>query len=295
MKTPGNIIYEITPLSDKDCFYIADRRKTAFTYPIHHHAEYELNFIENAPGVKRMVGDSTEVIGPYDLVLITGKELEHTWQQHQCSSGNIREITIQFSGDLFPEKLLRKNQFETIRHMFEAARSGISFPLPTIMKVYSLLDTLSNEQSGFTAVIQFMNLLHELSLCPDPKILSSSSFARTEITSDSRRIRKVQHYIATHYKEEIRLREIAGIAGMTPISFSRFFKLHTGRTLSDYIIDIRLGIAARLLADTHMNISEIVYECGFNNLSNFNRLFLKKKQYTPKLFRETYRKKKIIV
>lgn len=70
---------EITPLSERDCFYIADRRKTEFTYPIHCHAEYELNFTEHASGVRRVVGDSAEVIGDYDLVLITGKELEHVW------------------------------------------------------------------------------------------------------------------------------------------------------------------------------------------------------------------------
>lgn len=77
---------EITPLSERDCFYIADRRKTEFTYPIHCHAEYELNFTEHASGVRRVVGDSAEVIGDYDLVLITGKELEHVWEQHVCGS-----------------------------------------------------------------------------------------------------------------------------------------------------------------------------------------------------------------
>ena len=87
---------EITPLSERDCFYIADRHKTEFTYPIHCHAEYELNFTEHASGVRRVVGDSAEIIGDYDLVLITGKELEHVWEQHECVSKDIREITIQF-------------------------------------------------------------------------------------------------------------------------------------------------------------------------------------------------------
>ena len=77
MENPNYIMREITPLSERDCFYIADRRKTEFTYPIHCHAEYELNFTEHASGVRRVVGDSAEVIGDYDLVLITGKELEN--------------------------------------------------------------------------------------------------------------------------------------------------------------------------------------------------------------------------
>ncbi len=77
MTTPlsNQIIREITPLSDKDCFYIAERYKTEFTYPIHNHSEFELNFTEKAAGVRRIVGDSSEVIGDYDLVLITGKRL----------------------------------------------------------------------------------------------------------------------------------------------------------------------------------------------------------------------------
>lgn len=98
---PNQIIREITPLSDKDCFYIAERYKTEFTYPIHNHSEFELNFTEKAAGVRRVVGDSSEVIGDYDLVLITGKDLEHVWEQNECRSKEIREITIQFSSDLF--------------------------------------------------------------------------------------------------------------------------------------------------------------------------------------------------
>ena len=97
---PNQIIREITPLSDKDCFYIAERYKTEFTYPIHNHSEFELNFTEKAAGVRRVVGDSSEVIGDYDLVLITGKDLEHVWEQNECRSKEIREITIQFSSDL---------------------------------------------------------------------------------------------------------------------------------------------------------------------------------------------------
>lgn len=108
------IIREITPLSDKDCFYIAERYKTEFTYPIHNHAEFELNFCEKAAGVRRIVGDSAEVIGDYDLVLITGQDLEHVWEQNECNSKEIREITIQFSPDLFSKNFINKNQFDSI-------------------------------------------------------------------------------------------------------------------------------------------------------------------------------------
>jgi AraC-like DNA-binding protein len=291
----NGIIREITPLSEKDCFYIADRHKTEFTYPLHSHTEYELNFCENVAGERRVVGDSTEILGDYDLVLITGKDLEHVWEQHDCQSKDIREITIQFGPDLFGN-LLRKNQFDSIRQMLDKAQVGLCFPQKAILSVYHDLNELSSERKGFFALIKFMRILYELSLYQDEsRQLSSSSFAKINIHSDSRRVEKVKEYINEHYREEIRLNQLASIVGMQPVSFSRFFKLRTGRNLSDYIIDLRLGYASRLLVDSTMSIAEICYECGFNNLSNFNRIFKKNKKCSPKEFRENYRKSKALI
>lgn len=291
----GHIIHEITPLSDKDCFYIADRRKSEFTYPLHSHSEFEINYIEKAEGVRRIVGDSVEVIGKYDLTLIAGEELEHVWEQHECTSKDIREITIQFSSNLFFGSFLHKNQFDSIQKMLNNAQGGINFPMETIMKVYPMLDTLSTERAGFYAVMKFLTILYELSLCDRYRILSSSSFAHIDESSDSRRVRKVYDYINTHYRETIRLEELADVVGMAPVALSRFFKLRSGKTISDYIIDVRLGHASRLLVDTTNSVAEICYECGFNNLSNFNRIFRKRKGGSPKEFRENYRKKKLII
>ena len=292
---PHHIITEITPLSDKDCFYIADRLKSEFTYPIHSHSEFELNYVENAKGVRRIIGDSVEVIGDYDLTLVAGDKLEHVWEQYQCTSRNIREITIQFSSELFFGNLLNKNQFDSIRKMFENAKQGVSFPMEAIMKIYPQLDTLASETNGFYAVIKFMTILYELSMSDNSRILSSSSFANIDDSSDSRRISKVHDYINIHFKEPIRLEDLASIAGMSSVSFIRFIKLRTGKTITDYLIEIRLGYASRLLVDTTNSISEICYECGFNNLSNFNRIFKKKKDCSPKEFRENYRKTKQII
>ncbi len=293
--TIGYIIREITPLSEKDCFYIADRRKTEFTYPLHHHSEYELNYIENAEGVRRIVGDSVEIIGNYDLTLITGEELEHVWEQYHCNSDNIREITLQFSSILLSDSFIKKNQFDSIRRMFEKAKKGISFPMEAIMKVYPLLDTLSSEKEGFYAVMKFLSILYELSLFDNVHPLASSSFANTDDSTDSRRVLKIYEYVNAHYKETIRLKDLADLIGMTPVSLSRFFKFRSGKTVSEYIIDIRLGYAARLLVDTTNSVTEICYDCGFNNLSHFNRIFKKKKGCTPKEFRENFRKTKVII
>ena len=143
--------------------------------------------------------------------------------------------------------------------------------------------------------MQFLSILYELSKCEGAKPLASSSFAKIAVEDDSRRILKVKNYISKNYMDEVRLPQLADIAGMSPSAFSRFFKLHTGRNLTDYIIDIRLGAASRMLVDTTNSISEICFECGFNNLSNFNRIFKKKKGCSPSSFRENYHKTRIVV
>lgn len=290
----SRLIREITPLSDKDCFYIVDRYKKEFTYPIHCHEECELNFTSSSEGVKRIVGDSVEVIGEYDLVLITGKQLEHVWEQHECTSKNIREITIQFSPSLLSETMLDKNQFNTIRKMIKDAECGIVFSLSDIMKVYSQLDNLSQETDGFYAVLHLLGILYELSKC-EYRQLSSSAYAKINNHSDFERILKIQDHIQKNYEKQISLTELSELANMAPSAFSRFFKLHTGKNVTDFIIDYRLGVAARFLVDTPKQIAEICYDCGFNNLSNFNRIFLKKKGCSPKEFRKLYSKKKIVI
>lgn len=265
------------------------------TYPIHNHEVFELNFVEHAPGVRRIVGDSNEIIGEYDMVLITSPDLEHVWEQNTCTSDNIREVTVQFYFDLSEDGFLSHNPFNSMRKMMQEARKGLSFPLDAIMQVYHLIDTLSSVKDGFYAVTQFMTILYELSKCDGARTLATSSYAKVEAESDSRRILKVKNYINKNYMDEIRLATMADIAGMSPSAFSRFFKLHTGRNLSEYIIDLRLGYASRMLVDTSKSIAEISFACGFNNLSNFNRIFKKKKNCSPSEFRENYHKTRIIV
>lgn len=291
----SKVIHEISPLMGKDVLYIADRRKKEFTYPIHNHSVYELNFVEHASGVRRIVGDSNEVIGEYDLVLITSPDLEHVWEQNTCNSENIREITIQFDINFDETSIFQRNPFSSMKRMMLEARKGLCFPMDAIMKVYQQLDTLSNIKDGFYAFMQFLTILYELSRCDGARTLATSSYAKVEVASDSRRVLKVKNYINQHYRDEIRLNDVASLAGMSASAFSRFFKLHTGRNLSDYIIDMRLGYASRMLVDSTHSIAEIGYSCGFNNLSNFNRIFKKKKGCSPSEFRENYHKTRIIV
>ena len=283
---------------DTDALYIADRHKSEFSYPVHNHDVFELNFVENAAGVKRIVGDSNEVIGDYDLVLITNPTLEHAWEQHECRSNDIREITIQFNfgaGITEADYFFGKTPFESIRHMMKEAQKGMAFPMSSIMKVYERLSGLSQITDRFTALMEFLNILHTLSLCTGARTLATTSYAKVNIEDDSRRILRVKKYISDNYMYELRLKSLADLANMSESAFCRFFKLHTGRRLSDYIIDIRLGYATRLLIDTTETIAEISFKCGYNNMSNFNRIFKRKKGCSPTEFRNSHHKLKVIV
>ena len=183
------VLTEVIPLSEKDCFYMMDRDKEAFSYPLHKHEEMELNFVENCDGARRIVGDSIEVLGRYDLVLV-GSGLEHTWDQYDCQSHSIHEITIQFPSDLLGEQFLAKNQLSSLRAMFENAKRGIAFELPAIMELYGKLTHITNAQPGFYRVLSLLEILYELSLQTDYHLLASKSFANVKNTPESTRVRR---------------------------------------------------------------------------------------------------------
>ena len=290
------VLREITPLGEHDFMYVADRHKKEFDYPIHCHDIMELNFVENAAGARRVVGDSSEVIGDCDLVLITSSDLEHVWEQHECKSDDIHEVTVQFYIHFEDEHTpFRTNPYKSIYQMMMRAKRGLAFRMSAIMTIYPRLVKLATIDDKFLMAHELIYILHELSKFDDAYELSSSTFAKVDVSSESRRVLKVKDFINTPINDELRLEQLANLVSMTPTAFSRFFKLRTGKTLSEYIVDIRLGHAARLLLDTSDSVSEICWDCGFNTLSNFNRLFRKRKGCSPTEFREKYCKTKVIV
>jgi len=291
----SNVFREVTPLSTEDCFVIFNRTKSEFSYPVHVHPEYELNFIEHAKGAHRIVGDSIEEIDDLELCLIGNESLEHAWMNFHCESREIHEITIQFHKDLFLESLLNKKQFHSVSVMFENAKKGMLFSRPVIEKVKDRLDMLNKGQNGFYSVLELLTILYELSMDENSRILCSSSYNKQDDSSESRRIQKVITFLNHNYQKEIRLLDVANYVNMSEVSFSRFMKKRTGKNYIEYLNDLRLGIASRHLVDSSKTISEISYECGFNNLSNFNRLFKKRKGFTPKEFRENYSKMRIMI
>ena len=288
---------EVSPLSSKDCFILIERQKTNFNFPIHIHPECELNFIENAKGAQRIVGDSIEEIDEEELVLVTNPHLEHAWKDYRNVSKNIHEITIQFHPDLLTDTFLNKNQMISIRQLFRHAERGVAFSRESIAKVRPLLKTLTCENDSFYSLIKLLIILHELSIDKGMRELSTGQFAANIMHqhSSDESLGRVMDYLSRHYSEVIRLSEVAEMVNMSESSFCRFFKQHTSKSFIDFLTDIRLGAASRALIDSSLSIAEIGYDCGFNNLSNFNRIFKKKKGVTPSEFRDNYRKNKTII
>ena len=282
------IFNEITHLEPLDVFYVGERHKTYFDYPAHCHEEFEINFVENAAGVVRTIGDSRETIGNLDLVLMTGSKLSHVWEQATCPEHDMYEITIHIAPDTFHGALIDKRALASIRRMLDRAQRGLAFPEAAIQIVREDIINLAHSTDSFASVIRLLNLLYRLSLVKDARELSSSSFVDAEEGNEDERVRQVKDFIAKNYMHDIRLQELADIVCMSAESFSRFFHHRTGRTPNRYIIDYRLGIAACLLLTTQLSVSEIGFSCGFNTLSHFNRLFRESKGCTPSEFRERF-------
>ncbi|HEY8783272.1 MAG TPA: AraC family transcriptional regulator [Mucilaginibacter sp.] len=281
-----NVIREITPLNTGDCFTVSSRIKKDFDFPLHYHEEYELNLILNAKGAKRVVGDGVGVIDDMELVFI-GPNIYHAWFTHQCTNQVIKEVTIQFHKDLFDETFLRRNQVSFLKNMFNNAQRGILFSQETTAAIAERILNL-NQKSRFDAVLELLSILHSLSLSSNIQLLSDPGFSGESFHFKSRRIEKVFEYMYNNYDKHITLAEVARIANMPQVSFSRFIKKRTGKTFIESLNEIRLGHASRMLIDTNDTIAGIAYKCGFNNISNFNRTFKRKKLCIPREFRETY-------
>lgn len=289
----SNLIIEIPPLGESDSYYLQERHKPSFNYPLHKHDCYELNFVENCRGARRIVGDSIEVLGDYDLTLV-GCNLEHVWEQHECTTREIHEITIQMPKDFFPESTLNRRIMLPIKEMLKDSKLGIAFEMKSIMKVYDRLMEISKSEPTFHTMSVMNEIFYDLA-AGDYHTLSSSHYSHAELPVTSRRIQRIKDYIDAHYTQEIRMDTLSELINMTPNALSRFFKQHTNRSVSDYINDVRMGHAALLLLNSTMTVVEIGYKCGFNTISNFNRTFKSRKGCTPTEFRASYKKNTMVL
>ena len=282
----STVYREITPLTQGDCFTLFQRINKTFDFPLHNHDEFELNFLTNARGVKRIVGDHTECTDYYDLVLV-GSNLPHGWFDPARQCQQAREITIQFHWNLFDETFLKRNQLSFIRTLLERSAKGVLFSQETAERIRPRLEAI-NQKHGFDSVLELMSILHDLSTSRDMRTLSNTGFTGEQINYNSRRIEKSFNFMNENFDRVITLADVAKIVNMNEVAFCRFIKKRTGKTFIESLNEIRLGQASRLLIETTHTIAEVSYRCGFNNLSYFNRIFRNKNGCTPSEFRTSY-------
>jgi len=290
---PGSgIITELPPIAEDESFYIVARDKRGFDYPVHRHDMYELNFIKGCRGCMRVVGDSFEELGDYDLVFLDGR-LPHGWLQHKCREGRIREITLQFPRELFGDYMLNHGPFAPLKALLANSSNGVKYGEDTIKRVEVLLEELVRTEGYFPRFRKFLDVIEAVSYNRDYRFLVRSPFPADIDSGEVSRIAMIYDYIRDNFRNEIHLSELAGMVGMTPQAFARFFKLRTGRTAGDFIMETRVAEACRQLYYTDKTVSEICFLCGFRNVSHFCRSFRKYRSLSPSAFREYYRNDKI--
>ena len=280
---PGAYIQrEITPISKDDLFVVLDYDNAKFGYPVHYHSDYELNLIIGASG-ERIVGNTIQSFGESELVLI-GPNLPHKWDTEVELN---RTVTIQFHNNLFDAEILSRRLFAPIRDMLNRSSRGIEFSAETVTILKDKILDLTHRQ-GFDMALHFFAILYELAVSRDQRLLADPHYNPHEIAfeTSSRRINRICEYVGDNYSEQITLHDISSMVGMSESGFSHFFKKKTQRNFIDYLNEIRIGHATQMLLETTNSISEICFACGFTSISNFIKVFKRKKGETPSDYRQ---------
>jgi AraC-like DNA-binding protein len=268
------------------------REMPYFTYPWHFHNEYELLYVIDGFGTS-YVADSIKPFQSGDLALLGGN-LPHFWKSDESyykedNQKNVKYIVIQFPNDFFQDLISKYPEFRLIGDLFERASQGIRF-LPGFVSSVSKRIIKISKTSGVDRVVLLLQLLQELANTEEYILLAGEIYHAGNLEMGSDRLTKVLHYINTKYQHKIVLEEVAEMAHMHPSAFCRFFKEKTGKSLLEYVNDMRISYACKLIIENRRSISQICFESGFNNLSNFNRTFKRQTGFTPTSYYEEFQR-----
>ena len=247
----------------------------------HYHPEYELTFIVKGKG-RRLVGDSYQYFESGDLVLI-GPELPHTWVSDSGLKGNCEAVVIQFSVE-FIERFTALDELSGIRKMLTLSNQGISINENKSASLKEVLKGLPYK-SGIEKVTHLLHILDTLSRVK-MTTLASPFFQPLKGRENEKRINIVCQYIQKHATETLTIHKAAALIHLSPSAFCKFFKRMTAKTFSDYVNEIRITNVCNDLLATDKQVAEIAYENGFETLTYFNRIFLKKKNMSPSSYRK---------
>jgi AraC-like DNA-binding protein len=279
-------------LSDSMYSFHVNHAKLPFLdNPWHFHAAYELLYVIKSKG-KRFVGDSIENFYAGDLVFM-GPHLPHVWKNGQEYYQNNPEfrtetIVVQFKEDAFGDSFFNLSEMQSIQALFKIAKRGLKITGKTHEKIASdLFDLLKlNRVDRFCKLLQ---ILDTLAKSADLTPLTSKSFEKVFYDPGSEKINKVFEYVANNFRKDIELNEVAKLINMSKPAFCRYFKQRSLKTFLEYLSEVRINYACKLLIEDRLSISEISHECGFNSHSYFNRQFRNIKKQTPKDYCKEHR------
>ncbi len=272
-----------SPIPHTHAFIVKRLKESVFDPTWHFHSEYQIFIVLSGKGT-RFIGDS---ITPYQQgdITFTGPNLPHLWKSdidhaEQSPFETSEGVVVYFNESLIGSHLLQKEETIKLKQLFKKSLRGIEITGATAGRIENkLLKLLKLE--GFTGVLELMGILDLLSQSDDLKILASPGYTNTLKEGDTQRMNTVYAYIMKHFKQKITITELAVLTNMTPTSFSRYFKTHANKTFSEFITEIRIGHACKMLIDKKMNASQACYASGYQTLSNFNKQFKALTQRTP--------------
>ena len=281
------ILKEITPLGKNDLFIANYWPDNQMDFPLHFHEDYELNLTLNVRG-KRILGNLVEDFTEKDLVITTPNVLHCYKRDDAFLNTRCEVVVIQFPKELPSWGIFDTDQLRDIRNMLCQPAPGLKFSEETAEAVRERLLRLPTVE-GFEGVQLFLDILHELACADRTQVeligvqSSDSSFPH------SRRINRIVQFVEQNYTRKISLEDVGEQVGMSASSVSRFFKKRTRHNFWDYLNGFRIDRAAQMMIETEHTISEISYACGFNNISNFNRVFRERIGTTPSDYRNKFK------
>ena len=284
-----------TPLSHES-FTVSQHQLPRFLNVWHYHQELELVYIEKSTGTK-FIGDCIEQFSPGDLVLI-GSCLPHLWlndkEYFEKKDLKAEAKVIHFHPNCFGDRFFSIPEMHKIRKIIEEAKVGVHIHGKNKSKIIEQIEKLFFE-SEFDKVLSLLNILKLIADEPGKVFLSSHSFINSYAKNSNTKLDKVYEYILNNFKEEINLNLTAELVHMNPSAFSRYFKQTTNKTFVQFLNEVRIGYACKILINQgDKNISEIAYECGYKNLSNFNRQFKLITKKTPRDYLTSHHQAELI-
>lgn len=260
---------------------VIDRDEAAFNPAFHFHPELELVLIKEGHG-RRIIGNRIDPFEKGDMVFI-GSNLPHIWLNDDTSGDHrARSTTVHFRKEIFSEEFYDMKESRELARFFGLAARGIQVTGATRDKVSRKLDMLVT-QRGFRRILLLLEILHILSSSPDCRCITEEVYSPASKTD---RLSEVYRYVQDHFHKDIALKDVATIAGLTPQSFCRWFKKNTSKHFFDYLNEVRIFNACEMLISSDAPIAEIAYNCGYNTVSNFNKLFKEATGLPPGQFRK---------